>query len=165
MRNKCCLLSLGTAICVLFPGMSAHAGQVEFGVYKSLNGPEARCPEKVIVTEQNAPYFEGGYTINGQAKLGSFAGPFAIASSDPFSVTWVANLKPTFSKCVATAGIVKNNGEKSDRHSYLRLRFTGGKVYLILDMTGMRDVNNFTTIILKKGVNAGNPTWSWGGTD
>jgi hypothetical protein len=82
-----------------------------------------------------------------------------------FSVTWVANLKPAYRKCVAAGGIVKYGNETYDSHSYLRIRFNGGKVFLILDMTGKRDVNGFTPAITKKSVNKGNPTWSWSGTD
>lgn len=149
----------------LFPALSANAAQVELSVYKSSNTPAANCPQKVIVTEQNAPYYEGGYTINGSAKLSSFAEPFTISNTDPFSVTWVANLKPAFSKCIAAGSIVKSGSEEKNSDFHLRVRFTGGKVFLILDMTGLKDANNFFPVITKKGVTAGNPTWSWGGTD
>lgn len=155
--------SLSTGI-ALFPGLSAKAAQVELSVYKSSNAANANCPQKVIITEQNAPYYEGGYTINGSAKLSSFAESFTISSTDPFSVTWVANLKPAFSKCIAAGSIVASREEKnSDFH--LRVRFTGGKVFLILDMTGLQDANRFFPVITKKGVTAGNPTWTWSGTD
>ncbi|BCX10248.1 MAG: hypothetical protein KatS3mg066_4107 [Fischerella sp.] len=163
MNNK--FLYLLTAIITVVPTIAAQAAQVELGVFKSVDAPEKNCPQKVVVTEQNAPYYEGGYTVNGQAKLGSFAGPFAIASSDLFSVTWVANLKPAYRQCVAGGGIVKYDNEDYNSSSHLRIRFHGGKVFLILDMTGKRDANNFTPIITKKGVSNGNPTWSWSGTD
>nr|WP_052324824.1 hypothetical protein [Hassalia byssoidea] len=180
MTNKYFLLCLRSAIakrlqksiaysCVagiaLFPALSANAAQVELSVYKSSNTPAANCPQKVIVTEQNAPYYEGGYTINGSAKLSSFAESFTISNTDPFSVTWVANLKPAFSKCIAAGSIVKSGTEDKNSDFHLRVRFTGGKVFLILDMTGLKDANNFFPVITKKGVTAGNPTWSWGGTD
>ncbi|MCX7592546.1 MAG: hypothetical protein N2235_02065 [Fischerella sp.] len=165
MKNLPIFLCLATAIFVLFPITSAQAAQVELGVFKSVDAPQANCPQKVIVTEQHAPYYEGGYTLNGQAKLSSFAGPFAIATSDLFSVTWVANLKPAYRKCVAAGGIVTYGNQTYNSHSYLRLRFNGGKVFLILDMTGQRDANGFTPAITKKSVNKGNPTWSWSGTD
>jgi hypothetical protein len=32
-------------------------------------------------------------------------------------------------------------------------------------MTGQRDPNGYTTVILKKAVDNGRPTWSWGGSD
>jgi hypothetical protein len=155
--------SLSTGI-ALFPALSAKAAQVELSVYKSSNAANANCPQKVIVTEQNAPYYEGGYTINGSAKLNSFAEPFTISNTDPFSVTWVANLKPTFNKCIA-AGSIVTSGEDKNSDFHLRVRFSGGKVFLILDMTGLKDANNFFPVITKKGVTAGNPTWSWSGTD
>lgn len=154
---------IGTAIFALFPVLSANAAQVELSIYKSSNAAQANCPQKVIVTEQNSPYYEGGYTINGSAKLGSFAETFALASTDPFSVTWVANLKPAFRNCVAAGTIIKD--AKADNLSYLRVRFNDGKIFLILDMTGMADANKFLPVITKKGVSAGNPTWSWSGTD
>jgi hypothetical protein len=40
-----------------------------------------------------------------------------------------------------------------------------GKVYFILDMTGLGDLNDFTPVILKKDIFQGNPRWRWGGTD
>ncbi|NEU77458.1 hypothetical protein PI95_034625 [Hassallia byssoidea VB512170] len=43
----------------------------------------------------------------------------AIASTNPFSVTWVATLKPAFRKCVATDGIVKQDGKSDNSTSYL----------------------------------------------
>ncbi|MBF2008093.1 hypothetical protein ACF3DV_07930 [Chlorogloeopsis fritschii PCC 9212] len=159
------IFSLGTTVFAFFPAISVQASQVELGVFKSVDAPKSNCPQKVIVTEQRAPYYEGGYTVNGQAKLSSFAQPFTLASFDRFSVTWVANLKPAFQKCVAAGGIIKYGNETYNSHSYLRVRFNGGKVYLILDMTGNRDVNNFTPSINKKSVSTGNPTWSWSGSD
>jgi hypothetical protein len=44
----------------------------------------------------------------------------AIArKNDPFSVTWVATLKPAFRKCVAIGGIVKQDGKSDNSTSYL----------------------------------------------
>ncbi|MDM9385143.1 hypothetical protein QUB80_31300 [Chlorogloeopsis sp. ULAP01] len=159
------IIGLESVIFAFSPAMSVQATQVELGVFKSVDAPDVNCPQKVIITEQRAPYYEGGYTVNGQAKLSSFAGAFTIASFDRFSVTWVANLKLAFQKCVATGRIIKYGNETYNSHSYLRVRFNGGKVYLILDMTGNRDVNSFTPSITKKSVNTGNPVWSWSGTD
>ncbi|MDF5725415.1 MAG: hypothetical protein PUP91_34185 [Rhizonema sp. PD37] len=165
MTSNYSCLYLGTVIFVLSAGISVQAAQVEFGIFKSSDTPQAYCPQKVMMTEENAPYYEGGYTINGEAKLKSFAGPFTIASTDPFSVTWVATLKPAYSNCKATGRIVKEGKEIFNSQSHLRLRFTGGKVFLILDMTGISDANSFTSVIIKKGVVTGNPTWTWAGTD
>jgi hypothetical protein len=38
-------------------------------------------------------------------------------------------------------------------------------VYAVLDMTGLQDANQFTPVILFKGMKQGNPRWTWGGTD
>jgi hypothetical protein len=84
---------------------------------------------------------------------------------DPFSVTWVGTLKPQFKNCQAAAGMTTLDGQPFSKHSYLRLHFLKGKVYFILDMTGLRDANDYTTVILKKDIVKGNPRWTWGGTD
>ena len=80
-------------------------------------------------------------------------------------MTWVANLQVKYRRCKGTAGITKYNDEQFEGHSYLRMRFENGKVYLILDMTGMRDANGLTPVILNRSVKNGNPVWTWGGTD
>lgn len=161
--------SLGLAIIALsaLPAMSASAANVELKIAKLVDpgAQTSRCPDKVIVTETPKPYREGSYAIDGSANLTSIAESFTIASSDDFSTTWVAKLKPAYSKCRGTARMVKVDRESYAGHSYLRLRLAGGKAYLILDMTGMSDANNLTPAILKKSVQSGNPVWSWGGTD
>jgi hypothetical protein len=43
----------------------------------------------------------------------------ASITNDPFSVTWVATLKSAFRKCVATGGIVKQDGKSDNSTSYL----------------------------------------------
>jgi hypothetical protein len=158
------LLKIGVSLAIALSVAPAQAAMLELGVFKAIDSADARCPERVVVTEESKPY-EGGYSVNGQAKLSGLAGSFAIGASDAFSVTWVATLKPEYQKCRATGRIVKYGNAGSDRHSHLRLRFTGGKVFLILDMTGMRDANGFTPAILKKSAPGGNPTWSWAGSD
>jgi len=124
-----------------------------------------RCPDTLTVTETRQPYREGSYGIDGRADLTPLARDVAIASSDPFSVTWVGTLQPQYRDCQAAAGMVSIDGEDYQGHSYLRLRLTEGKAYLILDMTGLRDPNNYTTVIINQGVDHGQPTWSWGGSD
>jgi hypothetical protein len=160
------LLSLAVGAGSLASG-SAQAMPVELRVLKTLDRSPAnqRCPDKITVDEELAPYREGSYTINGQAKLGAIADPFTLATSDDFSATWVAPLKPAYAQCKATAGIAKLRNEPYQGVTYLRSRLVGGKIYLILDMTGMGDANQFTPNIFKKAVQAGNPTWSWGGSD
>lgn len=147
---------------------AAIAGTVELQVSPLLSrttSPNMSCPAKITLTETNQPYREGSYGITGLAKLDKIATNFTIAGSDAFSVTWVGVLKPQYSQCQAAAGMVKVNGQPYDGHSYLRMRLTGGKAYLILDMTGMRDPNNYTTVIIKKAIEKGIPTWIWGGSD
>jgi hypothetical protein len=117
------------------------------------------------VTETLQPYREGSYGIEGRADLTAIATDGAIASSDPFSVTWVGTLQPQYRDCQAAAGMVSIDGEAYQGHSYLRLRLTEGKAYLILDMTGLRDPNNYTTVIIDRGMDQGQPTWVWGGSD
>jgi hypothetical protein len=126
---------------------------------------QGKCPTSATLVEQSQPYREGGYLIDGSADLSSIATGWKIATTDDFSVTWVGTLRPAFAQCRATAGMVKRGGENYSGHSYLRLRLVGGKAYLILDMTGMRDPNASTTVILKKDTRNGKPTWIWGGTD
>jgi hypothetical protein len=164
MRFTRSMMGLGLTALALGITLPAQARSVEMQVYPTLNS-SGRCPEKLTLTEQPQPYREGSYTIDGSANLSQIADRFTVASSDEFSVTWVGTLKPAYRQCKATARNVKSGTEAYLGHSYLRLRFTGGKVYLILDMTGNSDASGFTTTILRKGVQQGNPTWSWGGTD
>ncbi len=162
------LLTGGIAILSMLVASPARASTIELEVLAALQptpGEGMRCPDKVSLTQTARPYREGGYTLDGVANLKAIADNFEIASSDDFSVVWVGQLKPVYRRCQATAGIVKIDGEDYRGHSYLRMRFMHGKAFLILDMTGMRDANNYTTVILHQSVKGGNPTWSWGGTD
>ncbi len=120
--------------------------------------PNPSCPQSVEIIETPQPYREGSFATDGKAQLNQLAQDFSILSSDEFSVTWVANLKPPYRNCRAT-------GSKIEGYPYLRLRFLNGKLYLILDMTGVPDANQYTLGILKKGVQNGNPIWTWGGSD
>lgn len=142
-----------------FP-LSAQAAPVVLTVAKSLDAATARCPQQITLTEESKPY-EGGYRVTGQANLGNIAHSVRFDHSDPFSVTWEATLKPPFQQCRATAG-VSNTGESL---SHLRARLLNGKLYLILDMTGLKDANGFTPEIVNQKIQAGNPVWSWAGTD
>ena len=160
--------SIGIGIAAsLLSCLPAHAANLDLEVFKAIDtqDPNVRCPAKVVVTEIPQPYREGSFAIDGTANLSAIANGFTISSSDDFSVTWVGRLKPKYSQCKATARIVKSDNEDFLGHSYLRMRFVGGKAYLILDMTGMSDVNRLTTAILKKSVRGDKPIWSWGGTD
>jgi hypothetical protein len=144
----------------------AAPNNIKLSVYpRDSGGTFPLCPTEVSLTQTPRPYAEGGYTTDGSASLGWFAREFRIEKSDEFSVTWVANLQVKYRSCKGTAGITKYNDEQFEGHSYLRMRFENGKVYLILDMTGMRDANGLTPVILNRSVKNGNPVWTWGGTD
>lgn len=145
----------------------ALADPVKFKVRHAASGSikEPICPNEVIVDQKARPYYEGGYTIDGSAKLDWLAGKFKVLASDDFSVTWVAKLQPKYQSCHATAGISNAHNEDFRGHSYLRMRFAKGNVYLILDMTAMYDANDYTPVIVKKEVKDGNPIWTWSGTD
>ena len=158
LNNFC--LSLGVAILVCFLCLKAQADPLALEVYPSPEAADAICPQEIVVIE-DAKAFSGKFTVDGRAELKAFAGPFAIVNKDAFSVTWEAKLNPQYRQCKATAGL-SNNGQYL---SYLRMRFIDGKVLLILDMTGLRDVNRFTPTIFSQDVKNGNPVWQWGGTD
>lgn len=127
--------------------------------------PSGPCPETLSLVETLQPYREGSYGVNGRAPLGSIATDWRVESRDAFSVIWSGTLRPAYRRCTAAAGIVRADKAPFREHSYLRLRFSGGQVQLILDMTGMRDPNNYTTAILSAGISGGLPVWSWGGSD
>ena len=159
MSFKNFLLSLGMAIPMCFLAIPAQAEQLVLQVYPSSDAPDSGCPKQVTVTEESKAH-EGGFTVNGRADLKSLAASFSMVNRDAFSVTWAARLKPQYSRCKATAGM-SNEREQS----HLRMRFIDGRILLILDMTGLRDVNGFTPKILSQNVENGNPVWRWGGTD
>jgi hypothetical protein len=148
-----------------FASGAAIASTIEMRPYLADNPQQIRCPDKVMAYQTPEPYREGGYSTNGTVKLQAIATQIAIAQVDPYSVTWVGALKAPYQKCKATAGMAVVDGKPYTEHSYLRLRFLNGKVYFILDMTGLRDANSFTSVILKKEIQRGNPRWTWGGTD
>lgn len=125
---------------------------------------EAPCPTKLMVTETAAPYQEGGYQWYGSANFSNFAQPFKVVpTADPFTVIWQADLKDPYQKCEGTA--VPLATDDSPPRDYIKMKFYGGKVYFILDMTGRRDANEFTTVIMYAKIKDGMPIWSWGGTD
>lgn len=162
LEKQALLISMGLSLW----GLPSQAESLYLTVYPLLDNPtNAKCPQSLVIQETSGKYYEGGYTRNGQANLSAIATHWKKQSSDPFSVTWVGTLKPEFQKCQASAGISKVDKEAFNSHSYLRARLISGKVFLVLDMTGLRDANNYTATIVKSGVTQGNPTWAWGGTD
>ena len=45
------------------------------------------------------------------------------------------------------------------------MHFVKGKVYLILDLAGSSDANDYPLEVLKNSLKNGNPAWTCGGTD
>lgn len=127
--------------------------------------PSGPCPQAIALVETRQPYREGSYGVNGRAALASVATGWRLVGRDGFSATWVGQLRAPYQRCTASAGIVRTDTTPYRDHSYLRMRFSGGRAQLILDMTGMRDPNNYTPVILNAGVSQGQPVWSWGGSD
>jgi hypothetical protein len=155
--------SVGAALSLF--SLSVDASTIEMQPRLAGDPTNIRCPDKVMAYQTPQPYREGGYEIGGTVKLQAIATQISITQVDPFSVTWVGTLKAPFQRCQATAGMAVVDGKTFAEHSYLRLRFLNGKVYFILDMTSLRDANDFTPVILKKELFQGNPRWRWGGTD
>jgi hypothetical protein len=166
-KNTAFVISLAIAqATILTVSNYASARPLTLNVYPANSGiTQPVCPSEINLTETGRPYYEGGYTTDGTAKLDWLAGKFKIVASDEFSVTWGAKLQRKYQNCQATAGIAMTDKEPFQGHSYLRMRFAKGNAYLILDMTGMYDANRFTPVIVKKEVKDGNPVWTWAGTD
>lgn len=162
------ILGMGVVVLSsLFAGR-AIAGTIELQVFQLLSrstSPTSRCPDTITVTETYQPYREGSYGIDGNADLRAISSAITLAERTPFSVTWVGTLTPPYRQCQAAAGMVRVEGGAYQGHSYIRMRFMDGKAYLILDMTGLRDPNNYTTVITQAAVQHHRPTWSWGGSD
>jgi hypothetical protein len=122
-----------------------------------------QCPSEIKVITYPSPYQEGGFTASGLAQLSPIAGQAQFDTSDLFSVTWRARLKPEYRSCIATAGLIGENGGQDP--GMFRARFIGGNVYFIFDTTGFADANDQTLVILRQNIEKGNPTWRFGGTD
>lgn len=125
---------------------------------------QGKCPKEVKVMIQSSPYREGSYDSYGKAQLQQIAEAVEFDANDRFSVTWRARLKPEYRSCVGTAGLVENKDAPMSS-SLVRMRFMNGNAYFILDTTGIADINGYTTSILQQKIEAGNPSWRWGGTD
>ncbi len=150
-------------------GAAALATTIELQVLPLLRpssgGQSAGCPSSLIAYETAQPYAPGGYSTQGMIQLRAIATNISVTQRNDFSATWTGTLKPEYRNCKASAGIVKVDGEDFTGHSYLRLQLLEGQVRVILDMTGMRDANNYTTVIIDQTMRDGNPRWTWGGTD
>lgn len=147
-------------------GAAAFARKADLTVFPS-NDLETLtdCPQSLIAYETLRPYSQGGYATDGMIQLREVATDISVSQVGEFSVTWIGTLKPEYRNCQATAGIVSLDDEDYQGHSYIRAQFIDGRVEAILDMTGVRDANNFTAEILYHGMREGNPRWTWGGTD
>jgi hypothetical protein len=143
----------------------AAASTIELQMHPTLDSNPKTCPDKVTAYQTPKPYQEGGYQTEGMVALQAIATQISVVQTDPFSTTWIGTLKPAFQSCQATAGMSEVDGQPFTEHSYLRLQLRNGKAYFILDMTGLRDANNLTPVILYKGMRQANPRWTWGGTD
>ncbi|MEH2251838.1 hypothetical protein [Nostoc sp.] len=142
-----------------------NSQNIELKVY-SENEQKQSCPDKVIVTEKPHPYQEGSFATDGSVNLSAYASSISVKASNSFSVTWVGTLKPKYAKCFASAGMTKVDGQDySGQVNYLRMHFVKGKVYLILDLAGSFDPNDYPLVVLKNSLKNGNPAWTWGGTD
>ena len=145
---------------------AGRAGTLELKVAPLISRtPSGPCPAAITLIETLQPYREGSYGVNGRAALGGVATGWRLAGRDAFSATWVAQLRAPYQRCTASAGIVRSDTMPFKEHSYLRMRFSGGQTQLILDMTGLRDPNDYTPVILSAGLSQGLPVWSWGGSD
>lgn len=146
-------------------GSAAWANTIDLSVLPLLDAPAANCPDNLIAHETRQPYSEGGFATNGMIKLRDIATNIQVSQSDRFSATWVGTLKPEYQNCQASGGMLSIDNEAYLGHSYIRVQLADGQVKAILDMTGMRDPNGFTTVITFNGLRDGNPRWTWGGTD
>lgn len=158
------VMSLMTLAASLSAQAQTKAQKIELKLYTE-NQDKKSCPDKFIAKEQAQPYREGGFATDGSANLSAIATNISITASNNFSVTWVGTLKPNYAKCLASAGVSAVDGEKNEGNSRLRMHFVKGKVYLMLDLAGEPDPNDYPLVVLKKGVKNGNATWTWGGTD
>jgi hypothetical protein len=133
-------------------------------VYPIVDVAQSQCPKEVKVTIQPSPYREGGFDSTGKAELTAIADTVQFETSDRFSVTWRARLKPQYRSCIGTAGLFTTQ-DTIVSPSLLRMRFINGNAYFMVDTTGLSDANGYTLSILRQNIEAGNPVWRWGGTD
>ncbi|PZO41731.1 MAG: hypothetical protein DCF19_09250 [Pseudanabaena frigida] len=166
-KNKAFLITLAIAQAAISQIPSyASSDTLKLRVYPNARNPDGSiCPDEVVVDQKARPNIQAAYILDGTAKLSWLADKFKIVTSDEFSVVWVAKLQPKYQNCRAAAGLSSPDRSGTQRHSFLRMQFTEGNVYLILDMTAMYDPNGYMPTILKQDVRDGNPIWSWGGTD
>ncbi|MEM6835671.1 MAG: hypothetical protein AAF609_02360 [Cyanobacteria bacterium P01_C01_bin.120] len=142
----------------------AFATTIELEVLPTLRN-EGTCPTQLIAHETARPYVEGGFSRDGMIKLRDIATNVRVASSNTFSTTWIATLKPQFQNCQGSAIIDRIDDEAYEWHSYLQVQLDNGQVTATLDMSGIPDANGFTSTLIFGGLRDGNPRWTWGGSD
>jgi len=157
------LLFLALPVSLMLP-KAAIAETIELQVFP-INGPEQGCPQKVIAYQTLQPYQEGGYARDGMVHLNAIATNITLTPEAPYSATWIGTLKPQYRNCEGTAGMFKIDGKEHTGPSYIRLQMHKGEVKVILDMTGLQDINGYTTQVINQSLRQGNPRWTWGGTD
>lgn len=146
--------------------MTANAATLELKLLELNDRQQSKgCPTTVTAYQTAQPYREGSYANDGMIQLSAIATDIEITQTTPFSVTWTGTLKPQYKDCRASAGIAKIDGSPYQGHSFLRMQIINGQASVILDMTGQQDANDYTTVILFKGMRDGNPRWTWGGSD
>jgi hypothetical protein len=145
-------------------GMAAFATTLELNVLSAVESL-GECPAMLIAHETLRPYFEGGYARDGMIKLLDIATDIQVTQSTPFSTTWVGTLKPEYRDCQGSAIINTIDAVPFEGHSYLQVQLLAGQATVVLDMTGIPDINGFTSTLLDGAMGDGNPRWTWGGTD
>ncbi|RZM82445.1 hypothetical protein [Leptolyngbya iicbica] len=145
-------------------GSAALATTIELEVLPTLTSG-GTCPEQLIAHETLRPYVEGSYSRDGMIKLRDIATNVRVVTTDAFSTTWTATLKPEFRDCEGSAIITRIDDEAFTTHSYLQVQLADGEVTAVLDMTGIPDANGYTSTLLFGGLREGNPRWTWGGSD
>ncbi|BBC24817.1 hypothetical protein [Pseudanabaena sp. ABRG5-3] len=166
-KNKAFFIALAIAqVVILQMPSKSSAESLKLKVHPTVrNANESICPKEVVVSQKVRPNVQAAYILDGTAQLRWLADQFKIVASNEFSVVWGAKLQPKYQNCHAAAGLSSADRGGLQQHSFLRMQFTEGNVYLILDMTAMYDPNGYMPTILKQEVKDGNPIWSWGGTD
>ncbi|MEO0706048.1 MAG: hypothetical protein AAF050_10335 [Cyanobacteria bacterium J06649_5] len=165
--SRICLwaLPLSLPFSLLFNlGAAAVASTIELNVLP-FNGPAVTCPEKLTAYETARPRSPGGYATDGMIQLSAIATDISTTKLDDFSAIWTGTLNAEYANCKASAGMTTLDGDAYQGHSYLRVQLADGKATVILDMTGMKDANDFTATLLEQTLRDGNPRWAWGGTD
>ncbi|MEL6556169.1 MAG: hypothetical protein AAFQ63_22340 [Cyanobacteria bacterium J06621_11] len=145
-------------------GATALATRIEMRMLPR-NGPGVGCPESLTAYETARPPAPGGYATDGMVQLSAIATNISATQLTDFTAVWTGTLKSEYSNCIATAGIYSKDGETFWGHSHLRVQLADGQAKVVLDMTGVRDANGFTSTIIEQTMREGNPRWTWGGTD